>query len=517
MALSYWAYPHTDLDKAREVIDYPAPWEHAQPGKHLPSDWPVANIDSNRRLKSGSPEGWNTQHNASGRLENQFKISINDRTHEITFDFKGSDAWSNWKSDLGNAGASEFAKIEAKAQVALQTLQADERYKDYRFAATGHSLGGGMAQSFALRNNLDAYVYNSLPIARDTLRGDYFESVGGVDAALARYQASGRQVHDIRTPNDIATYAYEGVMQNQYLSRHLGAGPALLPGAAVPDLLKTVLMASKVGTLPATALMGRDHTMGALVDAQQGLSMSAQGNYRIPEGHVDFASVPPQVRKLFAELSHSPVVKAIQTARPDAASPHERFVITREDGSQQHIAVHTGRGDVQIDHYDQDGSHTRVELNARRGQPARVSGFDSQGRPVREELLALQSPQRHDPAQSALLDKALRETSDELARQGLSPVQVGQVCAAAVAHCAQHIRHGRPEAFLVSGDGEVVGVMHENHYLSEMPIAPALQRDAAAHLAQAARAQDLQAPSGPVQMDHDAEATRRSSGRALHH
>src|SRR5690606_20380572 len=127
----------------------------------------------------------------------------------ITFDFKGSDAWSNWKSDLGNAGASEFAKIQAQAQTAIEALQTDERYKNYRFAATGHSLGGGMAQSFALRNNVDAYVYNSLPIARDTINGDYYSSVGGFDAAVARYQASGRQVHDVRTPNDIATYTFD--------------------------------------------------------------------------------------------------------------------------------------------------------------------------------------------------------------------------------------------------------------------------------------------------------------------
>ncbi|PKO64400.1 MAG: hypothetical protein CVU22_24540 [Betaproteobacteria bacterium HGW-Betaproteobacteria-16] len=517
MALAYWAYPHRDIKSAEKVIAYPDPWRHAQPGIQLPANWPTANLDANGRLKPDSPEGWNTQHNPDGKLENRFMVSINPRTQEITFDFKGSDAWSNWKSDLGNAGASEFAKIEGQAQAALNALQADERYKDYRFAATGHSLGGGMAQSFALRNQLDAYVYNSLPIARDTLRGGYFDSVGGVDAALARYQASGRQVHDVRTPNDIATFAYEGVMQNQYLSHHAGAGPALLPGAAVPDLLKTVLMASQVGTLPATALMGRDHTMGALVDAQHGLSLGAHGAYRIPEGHVDFANVPPKVRKLFAELSHSPVVKAIQTARPDDFSPHERFVITRENGSQQHIAVHTGHGDVEIDHYDQDGSHTRVELNVRRGQPAKVSGFDSQGRPLREEWLALQSPRNNDPEHNALLDKALRETSEQLTRQGLNPTQVEQVCAAAVTHCAQHARHGRPEAFLVSGDGEVVGVMHENHYLSEMPIAPALQQDAAAHLAQAARLQHGLLHHEPLEVAPQAPAEATCSrGRALH-
>jgi hypothetical protein len=179
--------------------------------------------------------------------------------------------------------------------------------------------------------------------------------------------------------------------------------------------------------------------------------------------------------------------------------------------------VHTGLGDVEIDHYDQDGSHTRVELNVRRGQPAKVSGFDSQGRPVQEEWLALQTPPAMNPAQHALLDKALRETSEQLTRQGLHPAQVEQVCAAAVAHCAHYARHGRPEAFLVSGDGEVVGVMHENHYLSEMPIAPALQQDAAAHMAQAARWQH-----GPPQhalLEVAPQTTTETTcgrGRALH-
>ena len=120
-------------------------------------------------------------------------------------------------------------------------MQADERYKGFTFAATGHSLGGGMAQSFALRNNLDAYVYNSLPIARDTIQGDYYQDVGGFDAALARYQASGRTVHDIRTPNDIATFTYDTVARNQYLSDTVPPGIQQLPGAAIPDLLKAAL------------------------------------------------------------------------------------------------------------------------------------------------------------------------------------------------------------------------------------------------------------------------------------
>ena len=122
MRLAYWAYEHKDIQKAEKVATYPDAWEHAKPGIHLPAGWAVARQDAEGRLLPGSPEGWNTQHNADGQLENQFKVSINRDTHEISFDFKGSDAWSNWKSDLGNAGASEFAKIEAKAQAAYEYL-----------------------------------------------------------------------------------------------------------------------------------------------------------------------------------------------------------------------------------------------------------------------------------------------------------------------------------------------------------------------------------------------------------
>ena len=147
MALSFWAYPHQNVEEARKVAEYPEPWSYATPGRDLPPDWPTAQHDASGKL---TQEGWNTQHNAEGKLENQFKVSINETTKEITFDFKGSDAWSNWKSDLGNAGASEFAKIQAKAQAAHEALKNDERFKDYRFAATGHSLGGGMAQSFEI-------------------------------------------------------------------------------------------------------------------------------------------------------------------------------------------------------------------------------------------------------------------------------------------------------------------------------------------------------------------------------
>ena len=388
MALAFWAYPHSNLGEANEVARYPVPWEHVEPGKYLPADWPVAKQDASGRLEKGSPEGWNTQHNQDGKLENQFMVSINNKTHEITFDFKGSDAWSNWVSDFGNAGDSEFAKIQEKAQKAYDVLSQDERFKDYRFAATGHSLGGGMAQSFALKNNLDVYVYNSLPIARDTINGAYYKALGGYDAAIARYQSTEHRVHDVRTPNDIATHHYKDVMQNQYLSQHEGPGPTLLPGASLPAPIKAVAMVSGYGTLPATAIMGMDHTMGSLFNTQQGLSVDASGRYQIPEGHVDFAQVPVEARKWFSKLSESPVVKVFNETPGNFGDQYNKFVVTHADQSKEYVEVNRNSGAIEIDRYD-NGRRTKVEMNPFRAQSATVTEYDNAGNKTKSETVPL--------------------------------------------------------------------------------------------------------------------------------
>lgn len=520
MALAYWAYPHQDKAEASKVLTYPEPWRHARPGRELPSDWPTPQYGANGRLLPGSPDGWNTQHNAQGKLENQFQVSINRRTKEITFDFKGSDAWSNWKSDLANAGASEFAKIAPQAQVVYEHLRQQPQFQDFRFAATGHSLGGGMAQSFALRNQIDAYVYNSLPIARDTIKGSYFDAQGGFDQALQRYQASGRVVHDVRTPNDIATHAYEGVMQNQYLSHHTAPGPQWLPGARIPGVIKTALLASKVGTLPATYLMGKDHTMGAMAEGQQALALNEEGRFRIPQGHQQLAEIPAEARRRLALLDAAPLVRA---DRVDAGhDPREplRYRLEREDGSLQHIEVARGGGAVEIDHRRVDGRRTVIELNTLRPSPVRITDYDAQGQRLNQDTVSWQNAPGSEPhgprgqlqAQASLqrelpwsqrlsetqmrhFVQAHRELHGPLQAQGLGPQDAGRVCAALVVHCGHHRHPAEGQSFLLSGDGQSVGVLDRRWRVTEMPIAPALLHDMDAHLKRAELQQaELQRP-----------------------
>ncbi len=498
--LAFWAYPHKDVKKAEEVAKYPPPWEHAVPGKHLPADWPAPAKDASGHLLQ---DGWNTQHNANGTLENRFMVSINRKTNQISFDFKGSDAWSNWGSDLGNAGASEFAKIQAKAQASYDYLSQHPKYKHYHFSATGHSLGGGMAQSFAVKNDIDAAVYNSLPIARDTRNGDYFKDVGGYEEAIARYQASGRVVHDVRTPNDIATYNYEGVMQNDYLSRRVGQAPTVLPGSAIPTLLKTALMLSKFGTLSATALMGKDHTMGAVVDGQRGLSVGPDGRFRILEGQREFSEIPAQARARFALLSASPVTKVGQMASADESSPWNRYQIEREDGSRQWLSNNQQTGAVEIEHHGADGQRRRIELNPRLGKEAVFTELDAEGRPVRSEKVAMSESLG---ARTALAVASSRGTetlapsagqlanarglADQLGPRlkqlGMSEQQVETLSAAAAKELARSAQQGEVRSWHLSKDGSLIAMRQEHPPLREFDVADALGKSAQTHWSEAA-------------------------------
>ena len=497
--LAFWAYPHKDVKKAEEVANYPPPWEHAVPGKLLPADWPAPVKDTNGRLLQ---DGWNTQQNADGTLENQFMVSINRKTNQISFDFKGSDAWSNWGSDLGNAGASEFAKIQAKAQAAYDYLSQHPDYKHYHFSATGHSLGGGMAQSFALKNNIDVAVYNSLPIARDTRNGDYFKDVGGYEVALARYRASGRVVHDVRTPNDIATHTYHSVMGNHYLGERTGQPHTLLPGTPAPDLLKTALLLSKFGTLPAVAIMGKDHTMGALVDGQQGLSVGPDGRYRIPEGQIDFSEIPAQARARFALLSASPVTKVGQMASADESSPWNRYQIERKDGSRQWLSSNQQTGAVEIEHHGADDQRRRIELNPRLGKEAVFTELDAEGRPVRSEKVSMSGPdvksgvrlavdsgksERQWPSaeQQTQAQRFEEQLGARLKQLGMNERQIDTLAAAVVKECTRFHGQGEAGRFLLSRDASTIALQQVHPPLREFSVADALARSPAEHWAEA--------------------------------
>lgn len=106
---------------------------------------------------------YNVQRRASDReIQNAFEIYVDDANKKIAISFKGSTLIDNFHSNLTDGGKREFLLIEDKAQKALAFLK--ETHPGYEIFTTGHSLAGGQAQTFGLKNNLSIQVVNSLPI-----------------------------------------------------------------------------------------------------------------------------------------------------------------------------------------------------------------------------------------------------------------------------------------------------------------------------------------------------------------
>jgi hypothetical protein len=147
-----------------------------------------------------------------------------------------------------------------------------------------------MAQMFALKNGLDTQVYNGLPIASSIVASGYFGSTD-INSVISAWQAAGHVVSDIRTPNDIATFFYQAPVWGPYLSQATGQSITYLPGAYLPEALKTVAL---TGLLPLSLpAFGLDHTMGSLFAAQAGLKADpSTGKYIIPDGQAALSAIP---------------------------------------------------------------------------------------------------------------------------------------------------------------------------------------------------------------------------------
>ncbi|WP_457393709.1 calcium-binding protein [Roseateles sp. P5_E1] len=154
----------------------------------------------------------------SSKYENEFRVFANDSTHEIAFAFKGSDKLGNFLSDLApsDQGYTEYLKLAGKASAYLSLLQntaALSQYKDYRVFTTGHSLGGAMAQNFAIEHMLPGFGQNSLPYSPQVLSplpaGRLYEYRSQYDFQLAFVEG------------DVATGYYSGFRGNGYLSKNV--------------------------------------------------------------------------------------------------------------------------------------------------------------------------------------------------------------------------------------------------------------------------------------------------------
>jgi hypothetical protein len=152
---------------------------------------------------------------------NEFRILVN-TDNQLVIAFKGSKQIENFLSDLNptDLGYSQYSLIATQAQAYYDFLMLPGgKYAGYTVFTDGHSLGGGMAQSFAVQNNLNGFGQNSLPISPNFI-SLYTNSKSGNNFAadLAIVQAS-RTFDEVNVGGDIATLTYDTLGHGTYLNQ----------------------------------------------------------------------------------------------------------------------------------------------------------------------------------------------------------------------------------------------------------------------------------------------------------
>ena len=164
------------------------------------------------------PAGWTVDFTHSGYTgnpaspTNQFITFINMSTNQAVITFKGTSNISNGISDIANSGATAYANIQPAALSALNNLQ--QTFPGLQIFTDGHSLGGGMAQTFAVQNGLDGFGQNSLPIAQGSM--DHDPDFG---AELQQYGAN-NTFSEVNTAGDPATFFYSTIQHGLYLDQN---------------------------------------------------------------------------------------------------------------------------------------------------------------------------------------------------------------------------------------------------------------------------------------------------------
>src|SRR5882724_5102486 len=172
----------------------------------------------------------NISEDSSGVFSNQFRIFTNGT--QFVFAFKGSSATTNWIDDLIHDGSQAFAALEPVVQAAITALQDSPTYSASFATAVaakqvftdGHSLGGGLAQSFALLNSYSGYGQNSLPISAPAA-AFIDNKLGGQYSVLRSAYESSHKFIETNTDGDIATIYYSTLTGQKYLDDN----PTTLP------------------------------------------------------------------------------------------------------------------------------------------------------------------------------------------------------------------------------------------------------------------------------------------------
>lgn len=248
--------------------------------------------------------------------DNAFRVFVNSSTHEVVFAFKGSSVnWNNWLSDAetSDQGFTQYQAIQAAAEALYTEMtQPGSQYASYQFFADGHSLGGGMAQTFAAQNDISGFGQNSLPIAPNSQSSATFFPTSkfpdGFTSVISDYSTSGATFQEVNLQGDLASAVYHTVLTGgyyldsnltQWLSNDgLGATAGALAG-----------IAGAIGGpgLAVLADSGISHELAAFIPAAIA---------QIPAGGIGFSGATPDssaLQTLIADAAY-PLLEAVNTS-----------------------------------------------------------------------------------------------------------------------------------------------------------------------------------------------------------
>jgi hypothetical protein len=216
------------------------------------------------------PAGW-TVFNTYSTANNSVTVLYNAATLQVVMAFKGSTNISNFYSDLTDSGYAEWEEIASTAKQALVEIKAAlaplGNSSSWQIMTDGHSLGGGLAQTFALLNGLSGYGQNSLPISQGAIN-DIVDLGGPLAGQVAAWQTAGNYFKATNVSGDIATLYYKIWRQEFYLSTSTTtlASPYAAGELAMSSLASAP--SSLVYTIAATAAVvcaGIEHSINTVI------------------------------------------------------------------------------------------------------------------------------------------------------------------------------------------------------------------------------------------------------------
>lgn len=173
----------------------------------------------------GRPEGWKAEPELStygwknGWTGERYDKSVqmvafaNHDEKRLVFAFKGSNNLENFESDLRDSGYSAWSSIAPEVERAVEL--AEKKFPGYIIESAGHSLGGGLAQTAAIKYGWSGYTLNSLPVSKGFIKSEY-GTKELFDAAANEWKKKHRMVA-VRVKHDLATLFYKIFKREYYL------------------------------------------------------------------------------------------------------------------------------------------------------------------------------------------------------------------------------------------------------------------------------------------------------------